>query len=79
MPRGSPGVLNPLRDTQQDIPACYCKRCGGEVYSWETLYTWGDKRICSDCFEAVVTAWLKEAPKEVAAALDVETETVFGA
>ena len=76
MPRGAPGTLNPLRDIQQDSPACYCKRCGGEVYSGETLYTWEDKRICSDCFEAAVTAWLKEAPGEVAMALDIETEEI---
>lgn len=79
MPRGSPGVLNPLRDTQQDIPACYCERCGGEVYYGETLYIWEGKRICSDCFEAIVSMWLKESPAGVAAALDIETEMVTGA
>lgn len=65
-----------LRDAQQDTPACYCKRCGGEVYPGETVFTWQDKKICSDCFKSVVTAWLEEAPNEVAAALEIETEEV---
>lgn len=76
--RGTPGLLPPLRDTQQDEPACYCERknCGGEVFSGETVYTWQGRRICSDCFKSVVTAWLEEAPHEVAAALDIEMEEV---
>ena len=74
MLRGTTGLHNPTRDIQQDTPACYCKRCKGEVYSGETVYAWEGKQICSDCFKAVVTAWLKEAPREVAAALEIETE-----
>lgn len=76
MLRGTPGILNPLRDAQQDMPACYCKRCKGEVYSGETVFTWQGKKICSDCIKVVVTAWLEEAPHEVAAALEIETEEV---
>ena len=74
MLRGTPGILNPLQDAQQATPACYCERCKGEVYSGETVYAWEGKQICSDCFKAVVTAWLKEAPGAVAAALEIETE-----
>jgi len=74
MPRGTPGILSPLRDIPQDEPACYCERCGGEVYFGETTYAWQDKKLCSDCFKSVVTAWLEEAPKEVADVLGVETE-----
>ena len=69
-------LLPPLRDAQQDEPVCHCKRCGGEVYSGETVYTWENKKICSDCFNAVVTAWLEEAPEGIAAALQIETEEV---
>lgn len=67
-------MRDPMRDIQQDEPACYCKRCGGEVFSGETVFTWQDKKVCSDCFKAVVTAWLEEAPNEVAVALDIEME-----
>lgn len=74
MLRGTVGLLPPLRDTQQDEPACYCKHCSGEVYSGETVFTWQDKEICPYCFKSVVTAWLKEAPREVAAALGIEME-----
>ena len=76
MLRGTNGLMAPVRDTQQDEPACYCERCGGEVFSGETVYTWQDKKICSDCFKSVVTAWLEDAPNEVAAALETEMEEV---
>lgn len=76
MLRGTKGLLPPLRDIQQDTPACYCKHCSGEVYPGETVYKWQDKEICPDCFKSVVTAWLEEAPREVAAAMGIEMEEV---
>ena len=76
MLRGTSGLRDPIRDMQQDEPVCYCKRCGGEVYSGETVFTWQDKEICPDCFKSMVTAWLGETPNEVAAALDIEMEEV---
>lgn len=30
---------NPLRDKQQDEAICYCKKCGGEIYSEEQAET----------------------------------------
>lgn len=76
MLRGTPGLQPALRDSQQDRVVCWCRRCGGEVYENETLYIWEDKRICVDCFRSVVSAWLAEAPREVASALDVSAVTV---
>ncbi len=73
--RGTPGIKPPLRDSQQGSVVCWCRRCGGEVYEDETLYIWEGKRICVDCFKSVVTAWVEEAPGEVAAILDVSTVT----
>lgn len=69
-----PGLRPPLRDVQQDRPVGRCTRCGGEVYAGERVYAWRGTRVCVDCFRAGVTAWLAEAPHEVAAALDVGSE-----
>ncbi len=76
MPGATKGLKPPLRDRQQDNVVCWCRRCSGEVYEDETLYIWEGKRICVDCFKSVVTAWVEEAPCEVAAALDIDTVNV---
>ena len=72
----NPNLMLPLRDSQQDKVVCWCHRCSGEVYENENLYIWEGKRICLDCFKAVIAAWLEESPGEVAAVLDVHTVTV---
>ena len=76
MLRGTAGLQPALRDTQQDRVVCWCHRCCGEVYEYESMYIWEGKRICVDCFQSVVTAWVTEHPAEVASALDVTTITV---
>lgn len=76
MIRGTPGLRLPLADRQEAAPVCLCGRCTGEMYAGEVNYVWQDKRICPDCFKAVVSAWLEEAAQEVACALGVESGMV---
>lgn len=40
-----------LRDKQQDPPAAFCDRCGGEQYACDTLYLLGGSRLCGQCVE----------------------------
>lgn len=77
MTPGTIGLQNPLRDPQMDRPARECDRCRGELYSGETVYNWDGKEICPDCFEEVVTDWVRKAPSEVASALRISTRQLM--
>lgn len=72
MIRGTPGLRWALTDQQDGDAVCLCMRCGGELYPGETGYLWESRQICPDCFKTVVTAWLEESSREVAAMLGVE-------
>ena len=76
MLRGIPGLQRPVEDGQECVPAGVCMRCAGEIYPGETVFAWEGRRVCVDCFRAKVSALLKEAPKEVAQMLGVETREV---
>ena len=72
MIRGTPGLHPALADQQDGNAVGACVRCGGELYRGETGYVWEDRQICPDCFKRMVTVWLEESSREVAAALGVE-------
>ncbi|MBR2934065.1 MAG: hypothetical protein IKB79_00545 [Oscillospiraceae bacterium] len=72
MLRGTPGLHPALTDQQDGRDVGLCMRCGGELYPGEMGYMWEDRQICPDCFKRVVTVWLEESSREVAAALGVE-------
>lgn len=42
---GTPGLLNPLRDIQQEAPRGYCRRCQAELYESD------DEEYCPECLE----------------------------
>lgn len=70
------GLRAPLADRQEENPVCLCGRCAGEMYAGEVLFGWEGQRLCADCFQSAVNAWVKEAPLEVAEELSVMAETV---
>ena len=76
MIHGTPGLRLPLEDPQSIPHRGLCLRCGGEMYPGEISYLWQDRLICSDCFRNVVTVWLEESAREVAAALGVEMRSL---
>ena len=63
-----------LRDAQDETPAAYCHRCGGEVWWEEYRVRWNGKWICPDCFRAEVERMLDEEPKQLADALQLDCE-----
>lgn len=77
MTPGTVGLQNPLRDVQQEAPVCHCRRCQGEVYRGETLYTWDGAEICQDCFQSIITDWVDKNPREVADTLCVDTRELM--
>lgn len=50
---------DPLRDAQDEAPAEYCPRCGGEMWPEEVTYNWeGRGFICPDCLRMLCpTCW----------------------
>lgn len=72
------GIRPPLRDAQDESPACYCGKCGGEVYLGEKLFEWDGKMVCVDCFKGEMCSWLDRSPEQVADALNFEYEEVSG-
>ena len=76
MCRGTSGLKPALRDPQDEAPICTCERCRGEIYQGEMRYIFDDKKICPDCFQAEIEAWVSVSPREVAIALGVEMEEV---
>ena len=63
-----------LRDAQDETPAAYCHRCGGEVWREEYRVRWDGKWICPDCFRAEVERMLDEEPEALADALQLDCE-----
>lgn len=41
-----------LRDTQDDPPIAYCKRCGGEIYEEDDVEIFGGDLVHEDCLTA---------------------------
>lgn len=63
-----------LRDAQDETPAAYCHRCGGEVWQEEYRVRWNGRWICPDCFRAEVERMLDEEPEALADALRLDCE-----
>ena len=63
-----------LRDAQDETPAAYCHRCGGEVWREEYRVRWDGRWICPDCFRAEVERMLDEEPKQLALDLNADFE-----
>ena len=63
-----------LRDAQDETPAAYCYRCGGEVWQEEYRVRWDGRWICPDCFRAEVERMLDEEPKQLALDLNADFE-----
>lgn len=72
------GLKPPMRDNQEDKPACVCPVCGGEVYAGEKLFEWSGKKVCVDCFKHKVTLWLELSPEQVANALGFDYSKAAG-
>ena len=70
-PRMMPDIL---RDAQDETPAAYCHRCGGEVWREEYRVRWDGRWICPDCFRAEVERMLDEEPKQLALDLNADFE-----
>ncbi len=69
---------DPLRDMQDEPPAGYCARCGGELWPGELVYNWDDRGvfICPDCFKTAVNKLLELDPKLVALEMGVDYQEV---
>lgn len=66
-------IKNPLRYPQDEIPACHCLKCGGEVWHGEPMFDWNGRGfICLDCFRASVSALLDSDPRLAAAEMGVD-------
>lgn len=63
-----------LRDSQDEVPAANCEKCGGEVYSGGVRFYWNGKYICLECFQCAVRAVLRESPEQVAHEMGLEVE-----
>lgn len=69
-------MLNPMRDSQDTMPAARCGRCGGEVYKNETMFLSEGKWLCPDCFRAEIESILRNSPARLADALLMEHREV---
>lgn len=68
---------DPLRDAQDEAPAEYCPRCGGEMWPEEVTYNWeGRGFICPDCFKDAVSDLLEQDPRLVALEMGVDYQEV---
>ena len=67
--------LKPIfRDANAEPPVAKCEKCGGEIYSGGTRFSWGGKHICVDCFRHSVRSVLWNSPEQVALEMGVEVE-----
>lgn len=71
-------ILDPLRDPQTVEPVGVCPKCGGEVWTGETLFEVGGQMVCKDCFEAWFQAFYNTSPTLFADALGCETTQIGG-
>lgn len=69
-------IINPLRDAQAEPHAAVCSRCGGEVYSGETMFLWESEWVCIDCFKAGVESLLNTNPEQVDLEMSLGTKEV---
>ena len=70
--RGTSGLRPALRDSQEEVPVCLCRGCGGELYPGETSFFWDNCWVCVECFQRKAAAWMEEASVEAAQVLGVE-------
>lgn len=64
-------------DSQQENPVMHCKKCGGEIYSGETVFNWNNEGfICLECFKAAVNKILDLDPQLVSTEMGVEYKEV---
>lgn len=71
-------LKNPIRDVQDDPPACFCQnpKCRGEVWPGQTRYYLYGRMYCEECFKDEITRRLESDPRGLALELGVEMERV---
>lgn len=67
----------PAIEPDDEPPTCYCKRCGGEIYKYESLFYEDGEPMHAECFEEYVKELLKNSPDQIAELFGLKYEEGF--